>query len=168
MAVSNFKEVFEIKSQHTKHKIMQQLLPFVKMKLMAARYLADLLIVCNDKKKFNKTQSFAVNIFSLQSLYLLNKKIYFNFLLTLRNLKKKLKNFFSSSLQSKIISRKKKWKEITLSKEEEIQIIIHHWIRTLNIQLGWIKDFDKLVVNYVSPFVFPFFNDNKIFQYYLT
>ncbi|ETO15754.1 WD-40 repeat-containing protein, partial [Reticulomyxa filosa] len=34
------------------------------------------------------------------------------------------------------------------SKEEEIQIIIHHWIRTLNIKLGWIKDFDKLVVNY--------------------
>ncbi|ETO01830.1 hypothetical protein RFI_35609, partial [Reticulomyxa filosa] len=25
----------------------------------------------------------------------------------------------------------------------------HHWIRTLNIQLGWIKDFDKLVVNYL-------------------
>ncbi|ETO12264.1 ribosome assembly protein 4 (RSA4), partial [Reticulomyxa filosa] len=38
------------------------------------------------------------------------------------------------------------------AKEEEIQIIIHHWIRTLNIQLGWIKDFDKLVVNYVSSF----------------
>ncbi|ETO04340.1 F-box and wd40 domain protein, partial [Reticulomyxa filosa] len=38
------------------------------------------------------------------------------------------------------------------SKEEEIQIIIHHWIRTLNIRLGWIKDFDKFVVNYASTF----------------
>ncbi|ETO35955.1 hypothetical protein RFI_01108 [Reticulomyxa filosa] len=35
------------------------------------------------------------------------------------------------------------------SKEEEIQIIIH---RILNIKLGWIKDFDKLVANYVSTF----------------
>ncbi|ETO00289.1 WD-40 repeat protein [Reticulomyxa filosa] len=35
-------------------------------------------------------------------------------------------------------------------KEEEVQIIIHHWIRTLNIKLGWIKDFDNIVVNYVS------------------
>ncbi|ETO31049.1 hypothetical protein RFI_06071 [Reticulomyxa filosa] len=36
-----------------------------------------------------------------------------------------------------------------ISKEEEIQIVIAHWIRTLNIKLGWISDFDKLVVNYV-------------------
>ncbi|ETO02965.1 Serine/Threonine protein kinase, partial [Reticulomyxa filosa] len=43
------------------------------------------------------------------------------------------------------------------SKEEETQIIIHHWIRILNIQLGWIKDFDKLVVNYVSPFASTIF-----------
>ncbi|ETO22405.1 hypothetical protein RFI_14793, partial [Reticulomyxa filosa] len=35
-------------------------------------------------------------------------------------------------------------------KEEEIQVIIQHWIRTLKIKLGWIKDFDKLVVNYVT------------------
>ncbi|ETO35761.1 serine/threonine protein kinase [Reticulomyxa filosa] len=40
-------------------------------------------------------------------------------------------------------------------KEEEIQIIIHYWIRTLNIKLGWIKDFDKLVVNY-APTIFMF------------
>ncbi|ETO06914.1 WD-40 repeat-containing protein, partial [Reticulomyxa filosa] len=38
-----------------------------------------------------------------------------------------------------------------------IQIIIHHWIRTLNIKLGWIKDFDKIVVNYVSPFTYTVF-----------
>ncbi|ETO07761.1 hypothetical protein RFI_29629, partial [Reticulomyxa filosa] len=39
-----------------------------------------------------------------------------------------------------------------INQKEEIQIIIHHWIRTFDIQLGWIKDFDKLVVNYVSLF----------------
>ncbi|ETO36547.1 F-box and wd40 domain protein, partial [Reticulomyxa filosa] len=39
------------------------------------------------------------------------------------------------------------------SKEEDIQTIIYYLIRTLNIKLGWIKDFDKLVVNYVSSFV---------------
>ncbi|ETO08419.1 hypothetical protein RFI_28969, partial [Reticulomyxa filosa] len=44
------------------------------------------------------------------------------------------------------------------SKEEEIQIIINHWIRTLNIKLGWIKNFDKLVVNYVyTVFMFDTF-----------
>ncbi|ETO12238.1 WD-repeat protein [Reticulomyxa filosa] len=75
--------------------------------------------------------------FSSQSLYLLNKRNYFNFLLTLRDLKKK---------------------------KEEIQIIIHHWIRTLDIKLGWIKDFDKLVVNYVSAvFMFDkFYSSSKL------
>ncbi|ETO03865.1 hypothetical protein RFI_33538 [Reticulomyxa filosa] len=43
-----------------------------------------------------------------------------------------------------------------INQKEEIQIIIHHWIRILNIKLGWIKDFDKFVVNYVSPFVLFF------------
>ncbi|ETO07637.1 WD repeat-containing protein [Reticulomyxa filosa] len=33
--------------------------------------------------------------------------------------------------------------------EEEIQIIIQHWIRVLRIRLGWIQDFDKLIVDYV-------------------
>ncbi|ETO03447.1 WD repeat-containing protein, partial [Reticulomyxa filosa] len=48
------------------------------------------------------------------------------------------------------------------SKEEEIQIIIHHWIRTLNIQLGWIKDFDKLVVDYASTaFMFDTFRSSS-------
>ncbi|ETO08082.1 hypothetical protein RFI_29307 [Reticulomyxa filosa] len=42
------------------------------------------------------------------------------------------------------------------SKEKDIQKIIHHWIRTLNIQLGWIKNFDKFVVDYVSSFVLSF------------
>ncbi|ETO12405.1 WD-40 repeat protein [Reticulomyxa filosa] len=33
---------------------------------------------------------------------------------------------------------------------EEIHVIIKYWIRILKIKLGWIHDFDKLVVNYVS------------------
>ncbi|ETO34336.1 WD-40 repeat protein [Reticulomyxa filosa] len=46
--------------------------------------------------------------------------------------------------------------------EEEIQIIIHYWIRTLNIQLGWIKDFDKFVVNYASTiFMFGTFRSSS-------
>ncbi|ETO12073.1 NACHT and WD40 domain protein [Reticulomyxa filosa] len=43
-------------------------------------------------------------------------------------------------------------------KEEEIQKIIQHWIRILNIKLGWIQNFDKLVVKYVE-FICLF--DNK-------
>ncbi|ETO14985.1 WD-40 repeat protein, partial [Reticulomyxa filosa] len=51
---------------------------------------------------------------------------------------------------------------IMKSKEEEIQIIIHHWIRTLNIKLGWIKDFDKFVVDYASTvFMFNTFRSSS-------
>ncbi|ETO02046.1 hypothetical protein RFI_35389 [Reticulomyxa filosa] len=39
-----------------------------------------------------------------------------------------------------------------LSRKEEIQIIIQHWIRILDIKLGWIPDFDKLVIKYVMFF----------------
>ncbi|ETO06137.1 WD-40 repeat-containing protein [Reticulomyxa filosa] len=35
-------------------------------------------------------------------------------------------------------------------REEEIQLIIQYWIRILKIKLGWIHNFDKLVVNYTS------------------
>ncbi|ETO20014.1 WD repeat-containing protein [Reticulomyxa filosa] len=35
------------------------------------------------------------------------------------------------------------------SEEERIQIVISYWIRMFNIKLGWINDFDKLVVNYL-------------------
>ncbi|ETO06378.1 WD-repeat protein, partial [Reticulomyxa filosa] len=38
-------------------------------------------------------------------------------------------------------------------KRRRDKIIIQHWIRILYIKLGWIKDFDKLVANYVSSFV---------------
>ncbi|ETO35891.1 WD-40 repeat-containing protein, partial [Reticulomyxa filosa] len=40
--------------------------------------------------------------------------------------------------------------------EEEIQLIVHHWIRILNIKLGWIHEFDKYVVNYVMFVLFLF------------
>ncbi|ETO06054.1 WD-40 repeat protein, partial [Reticulomyxa filosa] len=36
--------------------------------------------------------------------------------------------------------------------EEEIKVIIWHWVRISNIKLGWIHDFVKLVINYVAPF----------------
>ncbi|ETO34732.1 WD-repeat protein [Reticulomyxa filosa] len=46
--------------------------------------------------------------------------------------------------------------------EEEIQIIVHHWIRILNIKLGWIKNFDKLVINYISTvFMFDTFRSSS-------
>ncbi|ETO33497.1 WD-40 repeat protein [Reticulomyxa filosa] len=41
-------------------------------------------------------------------------------------------------------------KKINLSEEEEIKAILKYWIRILNIKLGWIQDFDKFVVNYVT------------------
>ncbi|ETO12530.1 WD-40 repeat protein [Reticulomyxa filosa] len=53
--------------------------------------------------------------------------------------------------------------DLYTSPEEEIRIIVHHWIRTLNIKLGWIKDFDKLVVNYASiVFMFDTFLSSKL------
>ncbi|ETN99809.1 WD-40 repeat protein [Reticulomyxa filosa] len=72
----------------------------------------------------------------------------------------------SSSIFSSCIIKdylKRKLKEVTrmnlnlsmkAKEEEEIQLIIHHWIRTFNIQSGWVKDFDKLVVNYASTDTF--------------
>ncbi|ETO07558.1 G-protein beta WD-40 repeats containing protein, partial [Reticulomyxa filosa] len=38
------------------------------------------------------------------------------------------------------------------SEEKEIQTIIKHWIRTLNIKFGWINDFDKFVAKYATNF----------------
>ncbi|ETO25624.1 hypothetical protein RFI_11513, partial [Reticulomyxa filosa] len=34
--------------------------------------------------------------------------------------------------------------------EEEIQVIIQCWVRILNLKLGWIQDFDKIVIKYVN------------------
>ncbi|ETO10942.1 WD-40 repeat protein [Reticulomyxa filosa] len=36
--------------------------------------------------------------------------------------------------------------------KEEIKIIIQHWIQILKIKLGWIYDFEKLIINYVKSF----------------
>ncbi|ETN97510.1 hypothetical protein RFI_40019, partial [Reticulomyxa filosa] len=73
----------------------------------------------------------------------------------------KVQAFFSSYiikdyLKKKLKSYKNELKFIN-QKEKEIQIITRHWIRTLNIKLGWIKDFDKIIVNYVSSFAYTFF-----------
>ncbi|ETN98270.1 WD-repeat protein [Reticulomyxa filosa] len=40
--------------------------------------------------------------------------------------------------------------QLQKSKEEEIKIIIEYWTRTLNIQFGWINDFDKLITDYAN------------------
>ncbi|ETO19232.1 WD-40 repeat protein [Reticulomyxa filosa] len=42
---------------------------------------------------------------------------------------------------------------------DEIKIIIQHWVRKLNIKLGWIHDFDKLIVNYVTFFLIQLFKE---------
>ncbi|ETO26531.1 WD-40 repeat protein [Reticulomyxa filosa] len=39
-------------------------------------------------------------------------------------------------------------------REGDTQIIIEYWIRILRIKLGWIHEFDKLVVNYVMIYLF--------------
>ncbi|ETO05943.1 hypothetical protein RFI_31452 [Reticulomyxa filosa] len=50
-----------------------------------------------------------------------------------------------------------------ISEEEETQIIVRHWIRILKIKLGWIPDFDELVVAYVMFFIYLFsFNLNQV------
>ncbi|ETO02105.1 hypothetical protein RFI_35332 [Reticulomyxa filosa] len=55
--------------------------------------------------------------------------------------------------------------------EKKIQIIIQHWSKILQIKFGCIKDFDKLVANYVCFFYFVFhlnYNKNKqIYCYFL-
>ncbi|ETO02027.1 hypothetical protein RFI_35409 [Reticulomyxa filosa] len=53
---------------------------------------------------------------------------------------------------------------ILREKKEEIQVIIQHWIRILHIKLGWIHDFDKIVVNYASTvFIFgAFLSSSKL------
>ncbi|ETO09091.1 mycorrhiza-induced NACHT/WD-repeat protein [Reticulomyxa filosa] len=45
---------------------------------------------------------------------------------------------------------------INRSEEEQIKVIIKYWIRLSNIKLGWINDFDKLIVNYVMFYSFMY------------
>ncbi|ETO15533.1 WD-40 repeat protein, partial [Reticulomyxa filosa] len=47
------------------------------------------------------------------------------------------------------------------SEEDEIQTIIHHWIRILNIKLGWIQDFNKLVIKYANFFMLDLFRSSS-------
>ncbi|ETO32141.1 WD-40 repeat protein [Reticulomyxa filosa] len=54
------------------------------------------------------------------------------------------------------------------TEEEEIQTIIQYWIRILNIKLGWIHDFDKFVVNYVTFFFIYLLTYVQIFLFNLT
>ncbi|ETO34188.1 WD repeat-containing protein, partial [Reticulomyxa filosa] len=61
-----------------------------------------------------------------------------------------LKNIFQISLE-----RKK-------SEEEKIQVIVQHWIRILHIKCGWIDEFDKFIVNYISTvFIFDTFRSSS-------
>ncbi|ETO10601.1 hypothetical protein RFI_26776 [Reticulomyxa filosa] len=49
-------------------------------------------------------------------------------------------------------------------KEREIQLLVQYWLRTLKIKLGWINDFDNLVVHYVMSFCYidySIFDDNQ-------
>ncbi|ETN98589.1 WD-40 repeat-containing protein, partial [Reticulomyxa filosa] len=46
------------------------------------------------------------------------------------------KNYFAQNINTTI-------------SEEDIPLIIQNWNRTLNIKLGWINDFDKLIIKYV-------------------
>ncbi|ETO33638.1 WD-repeat protein [Reticulomyxa filosa] len=47
--------------------------------------------------------------------------------------------------------------------EEEVQAIAQHWIRMSDIKVGWIRDFNKLVVKYVMFLGFFPFNNKYIF-----
>ncbi|ETO18272.1 WD-40 repeat protein [Reticulomyxa filosa] len=66
--------------------------------------------------------------------------------------------FFLSNISS---SKKRSQMQLELlkfSEEKELKIIIEHWIRISNINLGWIPEFDKLVVNYATAiFIFDTF-----------
>ncbi|ETO14927.1 hypothetical protein RFI_22441, partial [Reticulomyxa filosa] len=147
-------------------------------------FLQQTLFASKEVKIIRNLKSYSLCIvLEICYLYLLNKKIHFNFLLTLKKKSKSI--FFIIFTSSKIISRKKRRYFSLVMKvsfkfflgfssyfshfalrlkqsKEEIQIIIHHWTRTLNIQLGWIKDFDKFIVNYVNTiFMFDTFRSSS-------
>ncbi|ETO08166.1 hypothetical protein RFI_29223, partial [Reticulomyxa filosa] len=39
---------------------------------------------------------------------------------------------------------------VELTEEKKIQVILQHWARTLQIKVGWIHEFDNIVVNYTN------------------
>ncbi|ETO09292.1 hypothetical protein RFI_28093 [Reticulomyxa filosa] len=67
------------------------------------------------------------------------KSFKFFYLISLRRQIEKMENFSSKNMAL-----------IQPSVVKETEIIVQHWIRKLKIRLGWINDFDKLVVNYVT------------------
>ncbi|ETO34762.1 hypothetical protein RFI_02328, partial [Reticulomyxa filosa] len=72
--------------------------------------------------------------------------------------------FFSQWKKNKMITLSNETQasiQLALS-EEKIQVIIQHWIRILNIKLGWIHEFDKFIVNYISTvFMFDTFRSSS-------
>ncbi|ETO35385.1 hypothetical protein RFI_01678 [Reticulomyxa filosa] len=126
-------------SNYTFHVILSKLKINTKKFLLASKkvFLKKQNLFCY-YSSFNKS-----HIFFYVLIFYKIKQIHFNFLLTPRELKKKWNRIFHHLY-------------IIKSKEEETQIIIRHWIRKFSIKLGWIKDFDKIVVNYVSSFILSF------------
>ncbi|ETO08468.1 hypothetical protein RFI_28918, partial [Reticulomyxa filosa] len=52
-----------------------------------------------------------------------------------------------------------------LSEEEENQLIIEYWTRTLKIKLGWIKDFDIIIIKYAANvFLLETFRSSKLLK----
>ncbi|ETO33205.1 hypothetical protein RFI_03902, partial [Reticulomyxa filosa] len=105
-------------------------------------------LICLSKSVFHVDN----NIFENHFHYLRKEKVQdLNFYIIKNKLKKKKMTTLSNEKQtltqlelvSFIISFQK-------SEEERIQVIIQHWIRILEIKLGWINELDKLVVNYIS------------------
>ncbi|ETO07918.1 WD-40 repeat protein [Reticulomyxa filosa] len=62
--------------------------------------------------------------------------------------------FKSVSYSSSKRSSREKVAKKNLSIEEEIKVIIKYWVRILNIKLGWIQDFDRIIVKYVEHIYF--------------
>ncbi|ETO12943.1 WD-40 repeat protein [Reticulomyxa filosa] len=52
--------------------------------------------------------------------------------------------------------------------EEDIELIIQHWIRTLDIKLGWINNFNKIIINYVMLFFYFLFKYLLLFNIITT
>ncbi|ETO14623.1 WD repeat-containing protein [Reticulomyxa filosa] len=104
-------------------------------------------------------------------LTLERKKVqYLTFYIIKNDLKRKNKmttfaNEKQTSIQLALVSFSTSFQKIYcffnvlfISEEEKIQVIIRHWIRTLQIKFGWINEFDKLIVNYIyNLFMFDTF-----------
>ncbi|ETO00693.1 hypothetical protein RFI_36747 [Reticulomyxa filosa] len=57
-------------------------------------------------------------------------------------------------------------KIIMNSQKNEIKYMIEHWIETLKIKLGWINDFNKIILNtQVTNIILDF---SKIFEYFVA